>query len=159
MRAMLDRCESKSDLLRCLVGTYGTPLDERAQLTPGEPHLLFPQPSSIAQANLVDIDFPRTLAGSVRALSAAMVADAKLLRAYEPVSEAVAKLRTLPGIGSQTAQHIAMHALREPDAFPVKETRELQKISEAWRPWRAYAAMRLQMQEGSMKFEDDDARH
>jgi len=47
-----------------------------------------------------------------------------------------------------------MRALREPDAFPSSDlgllralkltsTSELEKRSQAWRPWRAYAAMYL----------------
>ena len=47
-----------------------------------------------------------------------------------------------------------MRALRDPDAFPAADpvlrsiagartTRELERRSEAWRPWRAYAAILL----------------
>jgi 3-methyladenine DNA glycosylase/8-oxoguanine DNA glycosylase len=47
-----------------------------------------------------------------------------------------------------------MRALGEPDAFPssdlgllramgLKNSRELEKRAEAWRPWRAYGAMYL----------------
>jgi 3-methyladenine DNA glycosylase/8-oxoguanine DNA glycosylase len=47
-----------------------------------------------------------------------------------------------------------MRALGEPDAFPsgdlgllramaLKDSRELAQHAEAWRPWRAYAAMYL----------------
>jgi 3-methyladenine DNA glycosylase/8-oxoguanine DNA glycosylase len=49
---------------------------------------------------------------------------------------------------------VAMRALREPDAFPcgdlgllhaldLNTPRELEQRAEAWRPWRAYAAMYL----------------
>ena len=38
-------------------------------------------------------------------------------------SEAIAKLRALPGIGEWTAQYIAMRELREPDAFPGRRCR------------------------------------
>ena len=69
--------------------------------------------------------------------------------------EATARaLQTFPGIGDWTAQYIAMRALRWPDAFPagdlvlLKATGEpsvqrLREMAEAWRPWRAYAAMYL----------------
>ena len=47
-----------------------------------------------------------------------------------------------------------MRALRDPDAFPAGDLvlrnalggiteRELRRRAEAWRPWRAYAAMHL----------------
>jgi 3-methyladenine DNA glycosylase/8-oxoguanine DNA glycosylase len=64
------------------------------------------------------------------------------------------RLRELPGIGDWTAQYIAMRALGAPDAFPASDlgllrgaaidnARDLARRSEAWRPWRAYAAMYL----------------
>jgi len=66
----------------------------------------------------------------------------------------VAQLVELPGIGPWTAEYIAMRALRWPDAFPagdlgllkasrLKSASALEKTSERWRPWRAYAAMHL----------------
>lgn len=160
LRAMVDQHESKSDLLERLAAACGTPLDEPAQLTPSQPHLLFPEPRSITKAKLVDAGFTRGLAESLQAISAAMATDPKLLRAYETLTETIAKLRALPGVGPWTAQYISMQALREPDAFPATDPallraalargarqspRELLKIAEAWRPWRAYAAMRLWM--------------
>jgi AraC family transcriptional regulator of adaptative response / DNA-3-methyladenine glycosylase II len=90
-----------------------------------------------------------------------MAADRNLLRAYETLEETALKLTALPGIGPWTAQYVAMRALREPDAFPASdlgllramETSEgrpspaaLSATAEAWRPWRAYAALRLWMQ-------------
>jgi AraC family transcriptional regulator of adaptative response / DNA-3-methyladenine glycosylase II len=69
----------------------------------------------------------------------------------EMIAEALLRL---PGIGDWTAQYIAMRALRWPDAFPASDlglltafgqnsARELRDAAEAWRPWRAYAAMYL----------------
>jgi 3-methyladenine DNA glycosylase/8-oxoguanine DNA glycosylase len=60
----------------------------------------------------------------------------------------------IPGIGTWTAQYIGIRALGEPDAFPssdlgllralgLKSARDLELRAEAWRPWRAYAAMYL----------------
>jgi DNA-3-methyladenine glycosylase II len=64
------------------------------------------------------------------------------------------RLCEIPGIGKWTAQYVAMRALGEPDAFPSADlgllralalgaARELEQHAEAWRPWRAYAAMYL----------------
>jgi 3-methyladenine DNA glycosylase/8-oxoguanine DNA glycosylase len=64
------------------------------------------------------------------------------------------RLCEIPGIGKWTAQYVAMRALGEPDAFPsgdlgllralaLDNFRELEGRAEAWRPWRAYAAMYL----------------
>jgi AraC family transcriptional regulator of adaptative response / DNA-3-methyladenine glycosylase II len=66
----------------------------------------------------------------------------------------VQRLEALPGIGPWTAQYIAMRALGWPDAFPASDlglrnamggisAARLRAASEAWRPWRAYAAQHL----------------
>ncbi len=64
----------------------------------------------------------------------------------------------LPGIGHWTANYIAMRALHWPDAFPAGDLvlmraarsnqKQLQQRSEAWRPWRAYAAHYLWQSSG-----------
>lgn len=64
------------------------------------------------------------------------------------------KLMAIRGIGSWTAQYIAMRAMEWPDAFletdaGVKKAlephppRELLRMAEAWRPWRSYATVSL----------------
>jgi AraC family transcriptional regulator of adaptative response / DNA-3-methyladenine glycosylase II len=64
------------------------------------------------------------------------------------------KLGELPGFGPWTVNYIAMRALSWPDAFPhtdfgVKKAmnnmpeKQILAIAEAWRPWRAYAAINL----------------
>ncbi len=66
----------------------------------------------------------------------------------------IKKLMTIPGIGSWTAQYIAMRAMEWPDAFLETDTgvkkalqpytsKELLKMAEAWRPWRSYATVNL----------------
>ncbi|QHQ61491.1 helix-turn-helix domain-containing protein [Anaerocolumna sedimenticola] len=68
--------------------------------------------------------------------------------------EEIKKLMTIRGIGSWTAQYIAMRAMEWPDAFletdvGVKKalqpftSKELLEMSEAWRPWRSYATINL----------------
>jgi len=74
------------------------------------------------------------------------------------LSDFVEQLTRIPGIGDWTAQYIAMRAMGEPDAFPagdlgiIKALRQgekrltliqIRQRAEKWRPWRAYAAMRL----------------
>jgi AraC family transcriptional regulator of adaptative response / DNA-3-methyladenine glycosylase II len=66
----------------------------------------------------------------------------------------MALLKGLPGIGDWAVHYIAMRALGWPDAFPhtdlgirkaLQQARpgEILRMAEAWRPWRAYAAMHL----------------
>jgi AraC family transcriptional regulator of adaptative response / DNA-3-methyladenine glycosylase II len=56
----------------------------------------------------------------------------------------------LPGIGPWTVDYVAMRALADPDAFPAGDLvlrrrlgSDVLQRAEAWRPWRAYAAMHL----------------
>ena len=76
------------------------------------------------------------------------------------------RLCEIPGIGKWTAQYVAMRALGEPDAFPVGDVgllhamdlgthRELERRADAWRPWRAYAAMYLWNTPGESKAHRD----
>jgi AraC family transcriptional regulator of adaptative response / DNA-3-methyladenine glycosylase II len=92
-------------------------------------------------------------------MAAASAADPRLFTTGESLESGIKRLVALPGIGEWTACYIAMRALREPDAFPAADigliralaggsgTRlnaaELAARAEAWRPWRAYAAMHL----------------
>jgi|SRR5579863_2232958 len=66
----------------------------------------------------------------------------------------LARLCEVSGIGKWTAQYVAMRALGEPDVFPSSDlgllramslgtSRDLEQRAEAWRPWRAHAAMYL----------------
>ena len=83
-------------------------------------------------------------------LLAAAVLDGQVVLTFAPnVEEQIDALMRLPGIGPWTAQYIAMRALHWPDAFPSGDLvlmraasanqRQLEKLSAAWRPWRAYA--------------------
>jgi AraC family transcriptional regulator, regulatory protein of adaptative response / DNA-3-methyladenine glycosylase II len=90
----------------------------------------------------------------VQALARA-VADGKV-RLDPPVDFVAMRgaLQELPGIGPWTAEYVAMRALGDPDAFPhsdlgllnalkIQKPAELLALSEAWRPFRAYAALHL----------------
>ena len=82
----------------------------------------------------------------------------------------ISALSALPGIGGWTAEYIAMRALGEPDAFPRGDlvlrrltggltARELDRRSDAWRPWRAYAVMLLwQSAADEVEFEQEIRR-
>lgn len=127
----------------------------------GAPHVLFPTPAAVAQTDLTGIGLTSARCASLNALARTVAADNHVLDGYETLEATKNKLAMLPGIGPWTAQYIAMRALREPDAFPASDlgllramtngTRRptpaaLTKRAEAWRPWRAYAALRLWMQ-------------
>jgi AraC family transcriptional regulator of adaptative response / DNA-3-methyladenine glycosylase II len=74
--------------------------------------------------------------------------------ASDPIGE-MEKLRAIRGIGSWTAQYIAMRTMGYPDAFletdagvkkallPLSDPKERQTLAENWRPWRSYATVSL----------------
>jgi AraC family transcriptional regulator, regulatory protein of adaptative response / DNA-3-methyladenine glycosylase II len=142
-----------------LASTFGRRLRAAGDASPG---WLFPEPKALARADLSRVGLTGAVSKVVRELSQAMADDEHLLRAYETLDDTIGKLGALPGIERWTAQYIAMRALREPDAFPATDPAllravasgqrrrpspaHLTTIAEAWRPWRAYAAMRLWMQ-------------
>jgi AraC family transcriptional regulator of adaptative response / DNA-3-methyladenine glycosylase II len=119
---------------------------------------VFPSPDRLASFDLSPLRMPRARIATLSRLAAAVAADPSLLAPGRDLAEAVARLRAVPGIGEWTAQYIAMRQLREPDAFPAADVAllralavggqrptaaELSERAEAWRPWRAYAAMHL----------------
>ena len=68
--------------------------------------------------------------------------------------KSIKELIKLPGIGIWTAEYIAMRAMGFTDAFPYTDLgikkalaprtqKEILKLSESWRPWRAYATINL----------------
>ncbi|QJP73089.1 DNA-3-methyladenine glycosylase family protein [Burkholderia glumae] len=120
----------------------------------------FPEPAALAAADLAGIGMPgkrlAALQGVARAVAAGEV----------PIDGTAADLATrraallaLPGIGPWTVEYIAMRAWRDADAWPATDLVLMQAIaardpalarpasqrlrSDAWRPWRAYAAMHL----------------
>jgi AraC family transcriptional regulator of adaptative response / DNA-3-methyladenine glycosylase II len=110
----------------------------------------FPTPATIAEAPLEKIGLPRVRAETLRQLARAQC-DRRLDWSSMMARE---QLAALPGIGAWTVEYIAMRALSEPDAFPAPDlglpralgltnATELSRVAEAWRPWRAYAAMHL----------------
>jgi AraC family transcriptional regulator of adaptative response / DNA-3-methyladenine glycosylase II len=144
-----------------LVAAHGQALGREEGVGDGRPDRLFPLPTAMASADLTSIGLTRSRAAALRGLAAAMDADRDLLRPCETLDETLEKLSALPGVGPWTAQYIAMRALREPDAFPASDLGLLRAMAtpagrpgpdalarraEPWRPWRAYAAMRLWIQ-------------
>jgi AraC family transcriptional regulator, regulatory protein of adaptative response / DNA-3-methyladenine glycosylase II len=124
---------------------WGTPLDGSAAL-----NRLFPTPDQLADAPLEQAGIISARAATLRSLARA-VRDGGVV--FDGVST-IDALRAIPGIGDWTAQYVAMRALNEPDAFPSGDlilrrmagdcsARDLERRSDAWRPWRAYAVMLL----------------
>ena len=132
-----------------LVREFGTP----GAFTDGLTHV-FPSPERLADADFSRVGLTRARAHTIRSLARA-VCDGKIsFSGVANVEAFIASFCELPGIGPWTAQYVAMRALGEPDAFPssdlgllratgLRSPRQLEAHAEAWRPWRAYAAMYL----------------
>lgn len=145
-----------------LAAAHGEALPEHLA-APGLTHL-FPTPDALAQIDPASLPMPQARARALVALAAAAAADPQLFAPRGTLEDAVARLKALPGIGEWTAQYIALRQMREPDAFPhgdiglmralagpdgVRPTaQQLAARAEAWRPWRAYAALHLWASEG-----------
>lgn len=113
----------------------------------------FPTAAQVAAAPLDRLGMPTRRRETVRALAEA-VADGTIdLTSAADGERTHAQLLSLPGIGPWTAGYIAMRALNDPDGWPTGDlvlrnslgvsAGELDRRAEAWRPFRAYAAMTL----------------
>ena len=148
-----------------LVAAHGAPLPERLAAE-GLTHV-FPTPERLADIDFGTLGMPRSRAAALSAMTHAVIADPQIFGPKRSLDDAVGALKILPGIGEWTAQYIAMRELREPDAFPAADIglmraladdtggrpspAELLARAEAWRPWRAYAALHLWSSEPQSK--------
>ena len=118
---------------------------------------VFPSAARLADASASDIAALGILPARARtlvALAGAVASGALALDPGAPVDVTRERLLALPGIGPWTVEYVAMRALGWPDAFPagdrvimnalrVSTAARAEARSQAWRPWRAYAAMHL----------------
>ncbi|WP_228563052.1 DNA-3-methyladenine glycosylase 2 family protein [Catenulispora rubra] len=127
-------------------------VDKKADLSP------FPRPETLAAGDYEGLGLTRRTAATLRALATAVASGDLALDRGVDRAEARAKLLAVPGIGPWTADYIALRVFGDPDAFPVGDLivrRQAERLglpgtekallahAEAWRPWRAYAALHL----------------
>ena len=158
IRAVLGQQITVSAAIRLagkLVAAYGAPLSDPDR------HLthVFPTAAVLAGADLTALGMPRSRASTLSGVAAAALANPELFGAHCDLEEAIARLRSIRGVGEWTAQYIALRQLREPDAFPAADVGLMRALTDAtgqrpsapevlaraqaWRPWRAYAAQHL----------------
>jgi AraC family transcriptional regulator, regulatory protein of adaptative response / DNA-3-methyladenine glycosylase II len=115
---------------------------------------LFPTPAQLADADIERAGVVSARASTIRGLARAVADERIAFGSGVDAGAVVAALKELPGVGTWTAEYIAMRALGQPDAFPSGDLvlrrmagnitgRELDARSAVWRPWRAYAVMLL----------------
>lgn len=146
-----------------LVAAFGTPVPGLSAM--GLSHV-FPPAARIAEASvtrLQTIGMPTARATSIRAFARAYADERISLDGCAPLEELTSTLEALPGIGPWTAHMIAMRAASHADAFPAGDlglrraaarlegseqpldAADLEQRAEAWRPYRALAALHLWM--------------
>jgi AraC family transcriptional regulator of adaptative response / DNA-3-methyladenine glycosylase II len=132
----------------------------------------FPTAAALASADvgaLTALGLTRARAQTLNALAAEVAAGRLDLDPGADIDATLAALTRVTGIGAWTAEYIAMRALRAPDAFPTSDLglrrafarlaasrparngrvpaparpAALEDASQAWKPWRAYAALHL----------------
>ncbi|MFG5117464.1 DNA-3-methyladenine glycosylase [Methylorubrum sp. POS3] len=140
-----------------LVSAFGTPLPA-AMAVAGLTHV-FPEPGQLVEADIsLRLNMPRARGRAIQSLASAFLHAPDLFAIGLGLDESVARLTALPGIGPWTAHYVAMRALGQADAFPPGDIGLMRALdggqgrpsrtailarSQAWRPWRAYAALHL----------------
>jgi AraC family transcriptional regulator of adaptative response / DNA-3-methyladenine glycosylase II len=110
--------------------------------------------TSAGEDRIAQVGMPGARARTLLALAGVIASGDLVLERGSDPDQVAARMLALPGVGPWTASLVAMRALGAPDAFPggdlgvlralgVKSAREAEARAEAWRPWRAYAAMHL----------------
>ncbi|MFN8062359.1 MAG: AlkA N-terminal domain-containing protein [Vicinamibacterales bacterium] len=135
-------------MLGRIARTFGTRV---AEDDPSMTHV-FPGADRLVDAQLERVGLTRARAGTIRGAAAALL-DGRL--AFDVDTDTfVRRFTALRGIGPWTAQYVAMRALADRDAFPcgdlglrkaagVDTDAALATLADAWRPYRAYAALHL----------------
>jgi AraC family transcriptional regulator of adaptative response / DNA-3-methyladenine glycosylase II len=146
--------EAARTVLGRIVRELGEPLATDAE---GPLVRLFPSASKVALCTPQDftsMGITRARARTLIALAEAVASGSIRIEHDSDVEKTIGLLTALPGIGTWTANYIAMRGLHWPDAFLASDLVVLRMLSEtqparasakseAWRPWRAYAVMHL----------------
>lgn len=138
---------------------YGEPFEVAVDGLQKVPDRLFPEPQRLVRARLENLGIIASRARTIRSVARAVVDGTLSFDAAGSPDDFCELLQSIKGIGDWTAQYVAMRALKSPDAFPASDLGllrafdrpgkarmrpvELMNRAEAWRPWRAYAALLL----------------
>lgn len=137
-----------------LVERYGVPIDDPVG---GLTHL-FPTATDLVAVESAQVAMPATRRRSLVALAEALATGKLDLGPGCDWGYARRHLLSLPGVGSWTAELIAMRGLGDPDAFPATDlgvrkaaaqlglpssARALTEHGMRWRPWRSYVTQHL----------------
>jgi 3-methyladenine DNA glycosylase/8-oxoguanine DNA glycosylase len=127
----------------------------------------FPQPATLAAADLSGLGLSSTPQTAIRAFAQAVAEGAVPLDRSVSLDRLVGAIGELDGLGARTAHYLAFR-LGEPDAWPMsgrdlrhvlagnaqdarkdhRTHRAAAALPDRWRPWRALAAAHLWMANG-----------
>jgi DNA-3-methyladenine glycosylase II len=139
-----------------LVARYGQALSLPLHVPDTGLTHVFPQPTAIVEQDLSGLGMPRSRAATLSTVARAVLDEPQLLQPGADLDQCLRRLCQLRGIGPWSAQYLALRQLGAADALPlgdvalVKALRllegqdaQLADRSQAWSPWRAYAAQHL----------------
>lgn len=143
---------------RTVLGRIAARLGDAVDDSGGSLSYTFPSAGAIAEAPDEALPMPAARRRGLRD-ACRLVASGELELDAGGDRDAVRRgLVGVSGIGVWTAEHVAMRALGDPDAFPASDLgvrqalrrlgagtsrREVAHLAERWRPWRAYATHHL----------------
>ena len=136
-----------------IVERYGAPVPGLQAL--GLTHL-FPGPSTLAGADLNGFGLTAARAAAVVAFARAVDDSTLSLERGASLDRLATSITAIRGVGPWTAHYLAVR-MGEPDAFPASDlglrralsrgplmaARDVERVAECWRPWRAKAAIHL----------------
>lgn len=138
---------------------YGERIEVPVEGLQDAPNRLFPEPRRLVRSRLEDLGIIASRARTIRSIASAVVDGTLGFDTAEAPESFCHSLKAIKGIGDWTAEYVAMRVLKNPDAFPASDLgllrafdspgqermkpAELLARAEAWRPWRAYAALLL----------------
>jgi AraC family transcriptional regulator, regulatory protein of adaptative response / DNA-3-methyladenine glycosylase II len=136
-----------------IVERYGAPVPGLGAL--GLTHL-FPSPPTLVRADLTGVGLTAGRATALAAFARDVTDERLRLDGAVSLDELLRSVQAIPGLGPWTAHYLALR-IGERDAFPASDlgvrrslsagtlasAREVERMAEPWRPWRAQAATHL----------------
>jgi len=144
-------------ILGRIAARLGPPLNAADPAMPEGLLAIFPSAQNIASLPveaLHGIGIIKARAAAIHTLAGEIAAGRLALEPLVPLDETLAALQRIKGIGTWTAQYIAMRALSWPNAFPagdlvlkkqlgLSSAKAVEHHAQPWAPWRAYATLHI----------------
>lgn len=146
--------KAATTLAKRLVERFGQQIDGYQDL-----NRLFPVAERLAEADIASLGMPQKRGKAIRAVARLAAESPYLFQQDVDPEELHHSLMELPGIGPWTASYVTMRAAHDTNRFlagdlvvrksysqdkeQLVSARELERISQGWSPWRAYAVMHL----------------